>query len=149
LRVFVAADLSAPSEAALYWAGWLRAQAPCEIFAACLGKEPERVRSDETVPSLFLGEMVAKAAHTPERLFEEKIRTRLGLSHVHMRFGKDSGHSAPTLLQLALEERADLMIVGTHSRQGWHRIGHPSVSRFVVRHAPLNVLVCPEQPDLA
>lgn len=147
LRIFVGADLSAPSESALDWADWLRNKAPCEIFATFLGREPAHLDSN-TVPSLFLDEMVLKAAHSSERLFEEKVRARLGLSHVHMRFGKKSGHSAETLVRLAVEERADLMIVGTHSRQGWHRIGHRSVSRFVLRHAPLNILVCPAQTHL-
>lgn len=148
LRVFVAADFSAPSESALHWAEELRGKGPCEIFAAFLGRNSAQIETNETVPSLFLDEMVSKAAHTPERLFEARVRTQLGLSHVHMRFGKSSGRSAESLIQLALQERADLMIVGTHSRQGWHRIGHPSVSRFVLRHAPLNVLVCPEEVNL-
>jgi circadian clock protein KaiC len=56
-------------------------------------------------------------------------------------------------LSMASEERADLIVIGTHSRCGWHRLGHHSVSRGVLHYAPLNV-VCvpakdPQQPVIA
>lgn len=143
LRVFVGADFSGPSESALLWVDRLRNAGPCEIFAAFLETEPSVVPGDETVPSLFMDEMVLKAAHTPERLFESRVRRRFGLSHVHTRFGKSSGHSAGKLIQMAVQDEADVIVIGTHSRQGWQRIGHRSISRFVLRHAAVNVLVCP------
>lgn len=143
LRAFVGVDFSGPSESALLGAEWLRSAGPCEIFAGFLETDGATATGEETVPSLFMNEMVLKTAHNLERLFESKVRRRLGMAHVHTRFERSSGNSAGQLVQLAIRDEADVIVLGTHSRNGWHRIGHHSVSRFVLRHAPVSVLVCP------
>lgn len=149
LRVFVAMDSSPPSEAALRWVDWLRRAAPCEIIAASLETDSPPSANEETVPSLFMNEMALKAAHAEERLLESEVRMRFGLSNVSTRFEKTTGNVGTRLVQLAVRNRADLIVVGTHSRHGWRRIGHHSVSRFILRHAPVSVLVCPALQDKA
>lgn len=143
LRVFVAMDSSPPSEAALRWVDWLRRAAPCEIVAASLETDSPTAAGAETVPSLFMGEMALKAAHAQERSFDSEVRTRLGLRNVSARFETPTRNRGAKLVQMGVEHRADLIVVGTHSRNGWQRIGHHSVSRFILRHAPVSVLVCP------
>jgi len=145
LRVFVGADLSAPSEAALRWVAWLRQVAPCDVVAACLDAGIPTYPTTDLFPSLLMDEMVLKAAHVQERYFRERVRSLLGRSRVRVRYEKNWGHSDAHLIQLAGEERADLIVIGTHSRCGWHRLGHHSVSRGVLRYAPLNVVCVPSR----
>jgi nucleotide-binding universal stress UspA family protein len=145
LRIFVGADFSAPSEAALRWVDWLRKLEPCEIVVACLEAAPMSDSSGAVFPSLFMDEMVLKTTHLQERIFRHHVRAVLGSSGVRARFEKGWSHSDAHLIQLAAEEHADLIVVGTHSRHGWHRLGHHSVSRGVLRYAPRNVLCVPGQ----
>lgn len=145
LRVFVAADLSDTSENALRWVEWLRNVGPCDIIAAHLAADAASLPAAEAVPSLFLGEMVSKAAHTEERLFDDHMRARFGLAHVRIRTEPETHQSGAKLVGLAARERADLIVMGTHSRQGWRRLGHHSISREVLRYASTNVLICPNQ----
>ena len=145
LRVFVGADFSAPSEAALLWVDWLRKIGPCDIVVACLESTPPLYMNHGLFPSLLMDEMVLKSAHIQERFFRHRIRTLLGASRVRVHFETDWSCSDAHLIQLAVQERADLIVTGTHSRHGWHRLGHHSVSRGVLRYAPLNVACVPCQ----
>jgi nucleotide-binding universal stress UspA family protein len=53
-------------------------------------------------------------------------------------------HALPfELIAMANEEQADLIVTGTHQRHGLERIFQMSVSRALLRHAPVSVLVVP------
>jgi universal stress protein A len=52
-----------------------------------------------------------------------------------------TGSPAGTIARVAAEERADLVVVGTHGRSGIDRLVVGSVAERVVRHAPCPVLV--------
>jgi hypothetical protein len=47
------------------------------------------------------------------------------------------------LVGLAIEEQADLIVVGTHQWHGLSRLRHGSVSRGILRHAPMSVACVP------
>ena len=49
----------------------------------------------------------------------------------------DPGHE---IIQVAEEENADLIILGTHGYRGWKRFTLGSVAELAVRHAPCAVL---------
>ena len=51
------------------------------------------------------------------------------------------GDVGPTICQVAEDEGADLVVLGTHDRSRWSRLWFGSVSDHVVRHAPCPVLV--------
>ncbi len=51
------------------------------------------------------------------------------------------GEARETIVQTAAEWPADLIVVGSHGRQGIERLLIGSVAEFVVRHAPCSVLV--------
>jgi hypothetical protein len=95
-----------------------------------------------------MDEFVLGIARKQDSVFRRHVRELLGTSHVRIRFEYGWGHSDAHLIELAVEERADLVVVGTHSRHGWRRFGHHSVSRGVLRYAPLNVACVPEQTSL-
>ncbi len=53
----------------------------------------------------------------------------------------EHGDVGPTICQVATDEDADLIVLGTHDRSTWSRLWFGSVSDHVVRHAPCPVLV--------
>jgi nucleotide-binding universal stress UspA family protein len=144
IRILVGVDGSPASTAALDWVDWFRKIWPCELIVTCLETRPPAIQGRETLPSLFMGEMVLKTAHTQERHFREQIRARFGEADVQARYEKAWARCDQHLIQLAREERADLIVVGTHSRSGWARLLHHSVSRGVLREASCNVVCVPE-----
>jgi universal stress protein A len=60
-----------------------------------------------------------------------------------------SGDPALTIAEAALEEKRDLVIVGTHGRSGLSRVVLGSVAEKVIRHSPCPVLVVPRPPESA
>ena len=77
------------------------------------------------------------------RSFRQRVRAALGATGVRVHIEKGWGRSDAHLIEMAREERADLIVVGTHQRHGLGRIGHLSVSRGVLHHAPMCVACVP------
>jgi len=71
-----------------------------------------------------------------ERVAEEAAR-ELHADEVRV----EHGDVGPTICEVAAEEGADLVVLGTHDRGRWSRLWFGSVSDHVVRHAPCPVLV--------
>jgi len=142
LRVFVGADFSVPSEAALRWVHWLQQLAPCEVVVAYLDQELA-LQSVEGELSALARDVVAKTEAVQLRCFRQRVRALLGARRVRVRCENGWGRSDAHLLQLASEERADLIVVGTHQHQGPGRFGAPSTSRGVLHYAPMSVACVP------
>ena len=143
LRVFVGADFSTPSAAALEWVSWLRRVGPCDVVVAYI----ESLISDsgpadaEHAPNAI--PVLAQMAEVEERAFRKRVRAVLGPGRLRIRFEDGWGRSDVHLIEMAGEERADLMVVGTHQRHGLARMRQPSVSRSVIHYAPMNVACIP------
>ena len=60
-----------------------------------------------------------------------------------VRIAPGFGRIAEHLLELGRAERAELIVIGTHRRQGWDRLVHGSVSLDIVASARCNTLVVP------
>jgi nucleotide-binding universal stress UspA family protein len=143
LRVFVGADFSEPSEAALRWVRWLRRLGPCDVTVAFF--DPQRSLGDfagAIPPSLFI-ELQTKTNPIRERLFRRRVRTLLAHEPVRIRIERGWSHSDAHLLHAAHAAKADLIVVGTHQRHGLKRLGRHSVSRGVLRYAETNVACVP------
>ncbi len=143
LRVVVGADLSATSEAALRWVQWLRQCGPCDVLVVYLQSAVPPGATADFIPSAAVDEMMRKTAQAQAQCFRKKARALLGPSPVRVRVEKQWGYSDAHLIQTATDEKADLVVVGTHSRQGLARLGHHSVSRGVLHYAPMNVACIP------
>jgi nucleotide-binding universal stress UspA family protein len=148
LRIFVAADFSPPSEAALRWVDWFRHLGPCDIVVAYLDPGLAPFPVADLYPSLLVDNMALQPARMQERHFRQWVRALLGQSRVRVRIESNWARADAHLIRLASEERADLIVIGTHSRSGWHRLGHHSVSRGVLHYAPLNVVCVPANDPL-
>ncbi len=142
LRIFVGADFSVPSDAALRWVGWLRQLGPCDVVVTYL-EQDLAAQPGESDLSPLAREMVAKTEAVQVRCFRQRVRALLGPRRVHVRIEQGWGRSDAHLLQLATEERADLVVVGTHQHVGPGRFGHPSTSRGVLHYAPMSVACVP------
>jgi nucleotide-binding universal stress UspA family protein len=143
LRVLVAADFSAPSVAALRWVDWLRQMGPCDMVVAYIERSIASHPGADSYPALFMDPMALKTERTRERHFQQSVRALLGRSRVRVRIETKWALSDAHLIQLAAEERADLIVLGAHSGRGSHRFGQHSVARGVLRYAPLNVVCVP------
>jgi nucleotide-binding universal stress UspA family protein len=143
LRVVVGADLSAPSEAALRWVHWLRQCGPCEVLVVYLQPAAPAGTTTDFIPAVVMDDMMRKASITQAQCFRKKARALLGPAPVRVRVEKQWGYSDAHLIQTATDEKADLLVVGTHSRHGLARLGHHSISRGVLHYAPMNVACIP------
>ncbi len=83
---------------------------------------------------------VAEAVQLAERL--ERIQARGVRAELISRIGPPG----EVLAAAAIEERAELIVVGTHGRTGISRFLLGSVAAATVRHAPCDVLVVRGQP---
>lgn len=145
LRVVVGADLSAPSEAALRWVSWLRHCGLCEVVVVYLQPVVPPGTTTEFIPAGVMDEMMRKTSLAQAQCFRKKVRALLGPARVRVRVEKQWGYSDAHLIQTAAAEKADLLVVGTHSRHGLARLGHHSVSRGVLHYAPTNVACIPSR----
>jgi nucleotide-binding universal stress UspA family protein len=55
------------------------------------------------------------------------------------------GHPAEAIVEVAREISADLIVLGTHGRQGLDRLMNGSVAESVLHHAPCAVFIHPHQ----
>jgi len=143
LKVFVATDFSASSEAALRWVGELRKAGPCDVTAGHVNWPPEeRYRLGVRGPECFT-ENLPEVQRVLERDLREKVVSIIGEERVEIRVQASWGRVEVPLIDLARAAQADLLVVGTHQRRGLSRWTAGSVSRGILRHAPMNVACVP------
>lgn len=143
LKVFVAMDSSASAEAALRWVVELRKFGPCEVTAGFVNMpEEERERLGVRAPAQFL-ENVPEVQQILERDLREKVASILGADDARIRVLANSGRVDAPLVELARNAQTDLFVVGAHQRHGLDRLVHGSVSRGILRHAPMSVACVP------
>ena len=142
LEIFVAADFTETSDAALRWVGELRQIGPCEITLGYIdGPAEERAK-----PAVFDG--MGKDVLTPEvqqvlgRDLREKAERLLGTVPA-IRVMPRSARVDAHLIALATEAGADLLVLGTHQWHGLDRLRHTSISRRILRDAPMSVACVP------
>lgn len=145
LRIFVGADFSAASQAALRWVNWLRHIGPCEVTVAVLEPGP-CAPAPTDVPESLANDIVVQSVKVQERFFRQLVQSLLGRVHVRVRFEYDLGRSDAHLIQVASEERADLLVFGTGPYSGPRRFDFHPVSRGVLRYGPFNIACVPGQP---
>jgi nucleotide-binding universal stress UspA family protein len=142
LKVLVAVNFSNVSEAPLEWVRELRALGPCEIVIAYLNQPAEDcARLGISVPTSGNPQEVEQVL---ERELADVVHARLGDQNVRIIIAAVSGPSDARLIQIAVEEHADLVVVGTRQRQGLQRLWHAaSISLGILRHAPMSVVSVP------
>ncbi len=144
LKVFVAVDSTNGCEAQLQWVRELLRAGPCEITVACAHRNPlieERKRPG--VDWITRAETARTGRQALERALRERIPAQLGAEPARILVETVVGHPDSRLIALAVEAGADVIVVGIRQRFGLDRLGHRSVSRAVLRRAPMNVVCVP------
>lgn len=147
LNVFIGADFTPASDAALQWVSELRQLGPCKITLGFVDRDPE-----EPVEVEIHRELNFVAGFPPARVKSEqdlriKAERWLGVEPVFLRVVSGAPRVDSNLLKMAKDSAADLIVVGTHQWHGVNRVRHPSVSRRVLQGARTNV-ACIPSPDM-
>jgi nucleotide-binding universal stress UspA family protein len=144
LRVVMGADFSAMTDSVVAWMRWFCQLGPCQVIAAHVYFPPgERRRLGVTGPA-ELGGAHPEIEAALERDLQQKIGT-LPAAKLTIRAVAGLGNTADRLVELAQQERADLVVVGAHQRSFLGRLWHGSVSEGVIEQAPMNVACVPER----
>ena len=143
LRVVVAADFSRRSNAALAWVSTLRGLGPLDVTVLHIYSPGlERERLGLNVPA----DLVGPNPEIEEVLNRQLAHRVLGAgapSELKVEVRPGAGQIAGHLVLEAEAMKADLIVVGTHRRQGLGRIRHGSVSNGVLHEAGVSVAVVP------
>ena len=143
LKVFVAFNFTATSEAALRWVKELLAIGPCDIVIGLINGVPEqRARLGGTGP-LPLENNPPEVQAILERDLTARATELLGSGSFRTRIEANWGRPDVRLAEMAKEERADLIVVGSHQFQGFERMWHTSASRGLLQGAAMSVAVVP------
>ena len=140
MKILIALDASAHSERALEFVTRMRWPAGSRVIVLSV---LQPVANLLTAP--------AEAGPIPAELLEEerrKLEEVVARSENTLReagFSSEGrvlvGDPREALVQVAQEERADLVVLGSHGRTGLAKLILGSVSSHVVTHAPCSVMV--------
>jgi len=143
LEVFVAFNRTATSETALSWVRHLRTIGPCTATIGLVAWPPEeRSRLGQHAP-------ISPVDNSPEAeaVLDRDVRARarelLGSQSFDVRVEGNWGCPERRLAEMAREQGADLVVVGSHQYHGFERLWHRSVSRGLLHAVSANVLVVP------
>lgn len=143
LNVFVAGDFTASADAAIRWVKELRRVGPCQVVLGHVDWPAEERRRFGVSSQVPFSRNPPEVEQALERDLRAKVEALLGDTSVRVRITPSWGAADFNLIQMAQEECADLMVVGSHQRHGLSRVAHPSVSRAILHHAPMNVVCVP------
>jgi nucleotide-binding universal stress UspA family protein len=144
LRVFIGADFTSNSDAALTWAAGLREIGPCEFTIGFVDLLADR-RADELKHAPARTPSAEEMHEMLLRDLRERANSFFQKDAIHVRVLPTKGRVDSHLLEMAAEAGADLIVIGTHQWQGIRRLRHPSVSRRILHTAQTNVACVPSR----
>ena len=125
------------------WVHDLRAFGPCDVVAVELYWPPDQFNRLGLSGVRSYLDPDPEVTRALEREFSERA-SRVGLAgSVKYRCAPNLGRIADRLADIAREERADLVVVGSHSRNALTRLWEGSVSRAVLQCAHTSVACIP------
>lgn len=144
LRVVVGFDFSETATAALRWASDLGRVAPCDVVVAHVTWPPEerkRMGAHWAVPAFHSFPQL-------EVLLQNDLRARVreyawASGSPKIRIALVARGRGDALAQLAADEQADLLVVGTRQLHGPNRLWSETVSRGALCHAAMSVACVP------
>jgi len=143
LKIFVGADFTASSNAALRWVAELQKLGPCEVTAGYADWTPEEAARLGVTGAVGLVGNPLVVQSILEREVKAKVAGLLGGENVRVVVQGGWGRTDAQLIGMAAEAQADLIVVGTHQRHGLRRLGHVSVSRGILHSAAMSVACVP------
>jgi nucleotide-binding universal stress UspA family protein len=143
LKVLVGYDFSAASDAALGWVNQLREIDKFQTTVLYSSWPPDEARRLGYEGPLPLAANPKRIQKSLERDLEKRVATFLPEQEVTAIVEPGWGNPEGYLFQMASRQDVDLVVVGTHQRQGLGRVLLGSVSRAVLHHAKVSVAVVP------
>lgn len=144
LRVVLGVDATAPSDAAARWIFELASRLRCEIVGAHVYWPPE-VRDRLAIRGpLPIGAGHPKVDAALAKELEQRLES-LAKAKLPLRIVGGLGRVADHLAQIAEDEKADLLAVGSHQRSILDRLWHGSISHAAIASAPMSVLSVPSR----
>ena len=144
LRVMLGVDDTATSELGIQWVQALRVRGPVEVVLAA-------IYYPDDAAEYYGVEMRSAVDRDPEieKLMERDMLRRFGgdLTGVVSRARRGLGRIGDHLVELAEEEKVDVIVLGTSQKTGLGRLG--SVSSVVVHEAETSVVCIPPQAVLS
>ncbi|HYG76517.1 MAG TPA: universal stress protein [Planctomycetota bacterium] len=167
LNVFVGVDFNATTDAALAITKDLYQQGACHIIAGHIAWPPGEIERLGIKGPMDLVKLAPEAENILKKEVAAKVKRMIPLpllvkeerstknvrsespdeaTPVRIQIVPGLGRTDAHLVQLANQENADLVVVGTHQRTGLSKLWHSSVSRGVLHLANTNVLIAPSRP---
>ncbi len=147
LRVLLGAAMDAASEHAWRWLQGLARVGPLEVTAAHVYWPPEQLQRLGLKGPRSLVEGDPEVDRVLTRELEARFRAGAGLTP-RLRLLPSLGRASDALLSLGREEKADLIVVGSHHRSALGALWEGSISRAVLHHASVAV-ACVSPPSRA
>lgn len=142
LRVFVGFDFTITGEAAFDFVRELRRAGPCEVTVGQASAPGDFARVGP-LEATWSASGLAAARESLERALLDRSRTLLDDEPAGIAIRPAGSHPDAALVEMAREAQADLIVTGTHQLRGLPRLFTASVSRGVLRHAPVSVAMAP------
>jgi nucleotide-binding universal stress UspA family protein len=144
-RVLYATDLSPASEPAWHEARRLGRLLGAEVVLLHVVAPPPILPVEAYIPPQVYEDLLASARRDAEQRFDALLGSIAG-SGLKVRIRLEDGRPAQRILEVATQEAADLLVVGTHGRQGLERFVLGSVADRMVRQATCPVLTVRSAP---
>jgi nucleotide-binding universal stress UspA family protein len=131
---------------------WLRrlcGTGPCEVTVAYAAYPPQESWRLGIGEHAWLDALPLEIQRLVQRDIEERVSEALDGASFKVRVEPAWGRADPLLLSLAKEAGADLIVVGTHQRNGFGRFWLGSVSRAILRDSMCSVAIVPRSPARA
>lgn len=143
LKILVGYDFSAASDAALGWVNELGKIGKLETNVLYTNWPPDEARRLGYEGPLPLTANPEEIQKNLERDLKKRIARFLSKQKVTAVVEPGWGTPEGYLFEMASRQNIDLIVVGTHQRQGLGRVLLGSVSRAVLHHATVSVAVVP------
>lgn len=143
LRVAVAADLGPSTNTAVQWASQLIERGPCQFVAMHVSWPPEDYARLAIDAPMHLDRTHPLVEQVIRRELDAVASRLKGSEGTKIVVESNVGRTGAAIAQVASREGADLLVVGRGREDGrhwWER----SVSREVIREAPMSVVCVPE-----
>ena len=143
LKVLAGYDFSAASDAALAWINELGKIGELETIVLYTNWPPDEARRLGYKGPLPLDANPREIQKNLEHDLQERVATFLPEQKANAMVEPGWGTPEGYLFELASRQNIDLIVVGTHQREGLGRVLLGSVSRAVLHHAKMSVAVIP------
>jgi nucleotide-binding universal stress UspA family protein len=145
-KIVCPTDFSEPACRALKAAAEIAEAAKAELLLVHVVAPIPALDSPSGAPAFDLAGYQDELVRSAKAALEERRRKRVPES-VRSRAIVSIGDAAHEVTRIALEEGADLIVIATHGRTGWHLRLFGSVAEKVVRLARCAVLTVPCHPE--